>query len=70
MNEHLKSSIKTILMVWGVIFWIVGIGYMIYTSTDIFMWLVMIGVLIIPIIILFYIRNLHKKKPIIKDDTQ
>jgi len=70
MNEHLKSSIKTILMIWGIIFWIVGIGYMVYTNTSLFMWAVMIGVLIVPIIILFYIRNPRKKNPIIKDDTQ
>jgi len=70
MNEHLKSSIKTILMIWGIIFWIVGIGYMIYSSTSLFMWAVMIGVLIVPIIVLFYIRNGQQKKPIIKDDIQ
>jgi hypothetical protein len=70
MNEHLKSSIKTILMVWGIVFWIGGIGYMIYSSTDLFMWIVMAGVLIVPIIILSYIRSNPKKKSLIKDDTK
>lgn len=60
--EALKSSIGKILMIWGVVFWIGGIGYMIYSSTNLFMWIVMTLVLIVPIIILYFISNMKKAK--------
>lgn len=60
--EALKSSIGKILMIWGVVFWIGGIGYMIYSSTNLFMWVVMTLVLIVPIIILYFISNMKKAK--------
>jgi len=60
--EALKSSIGKILMIWGVVFWIGGIGYMIYSSTNLFMWVVMTLVLIVPILILYFISNMKKAK--------
>lgn len=52
--ENLKGSLFKILSVWGVIFWVVGIGYMIYTSTELYMWFVMACVLILPILGLYF----------------
>lgn len=64
--ENLKKSILTILSIWGIIFWIVGIGYMIYTGTSIFMWIVMAVVLLAPIIVLYYITRVTWHTPEIK----